>query len=130
MGTNQPRRPRVLAVSLPVHDQVLLRSAFPSPGWHLDCVSNGRDALRYLWRKRVSVLVCGAALPDGTWQELFEEACFVEPRLAFFVACAQPGRRAAEGAAARIAKALCREQVMLAVKAGVGSEVNLCTVCG
>ncbi len=124
------RRATVLAVSLPPRHQVLLRSVLRNPGWHLDCVSSGRDALRHLWRKRVSVLICGDTLPDGTWQELFEEACFIEPRPAFFVAgdsaCGWP----ADGAAARIAKALRREQVRLAVRAGVGSEVSLCTVCG
>ena len=97
----------VLVVSPFPHDHSRLRSLLPDPAWHVDCVSCGRDALRYLWHNQVALLICDETLPDGTWPELLEEASSMEPRPAFIVAGETAGGWL-----------------------GCGSEVYRCSVCG
>ncbi len=138
------RRPgaTVLAATSSQSDQKLFRSILPAAGWRVECVSSGRDALRYLWRNRVFVVICDAALPDGAWHELFEEASNLDPAPSFIVAAA-PGEwfqapPFAQGKLAFVAKPYREEQVLAATAAAlehkpkrpVRSEVDLCPVSG
>lgn len=122
----------VLVVSSFPRDHSQLRSILPAPAWHVDCVSCGRDALRYLWRNQVALLICDETLPDGTWPELLEEASSMEPRPAFIIAGEAAGGWSGCGpnAAGWIAKPYRREQVLAAAMARVGSEVYGWPVCG
>jgi DNA-binding response OmpR family regulator len=63
----------VLAVTPADDDQVLLEHVFSHSNWRLDRVRTCREALEFLGRTEVSVIICAAALPDASWKELLNE---------------------------------------------------------
>ena len=62
----------VLAVSPHEHDHACLRAILNHSNWRI-CRANGRhEAMSFLKRNRMAVLVCESDLPDGDWKDLFE----------------------------------------------------------
>ncbi len=62
----------VLAVS-PAEEHVLLEHVFSHSNWKFDRVRTCGEAAEFLKRSEVSVVISGAELPDGSWQDLLEE---------------------------------------------------------
>lgn len=60
----------VLAVSPADDDRVLLEHIFSHSNWRFDHVRTSGEALEYVKRGGVSVIICAAELPDGTWRDL------------------------------------------------------------
>lgn len=62
----------VLVVSPSDSDHRSFERIFSHTNWTLSHASGCREALRALERAPVSVVVCEARLPDGTWRDLLE----------------------------------------------------------
>jgi DNA-binding NtrC family response regulator len=62
----------VLAVSPYDEDHSCLRTIFSHSNWRIYHANDCRDALSFLGRNRVAVLVCEEDLPDGSWRDLLE----------------------------------------------------------
>jgi DNA-binding response OmpR family regulator len=63
----------VLAVSPADEDHVLLEHVFSHSNWKFDRVHTCQKALEFLKRAEISVVICTAQLPDGTWKDLLGE---------------------------------------------------------
>jgi DNA-binding response OmpR family regulator len=63
----------ILAVSPADEDNVLLEHVFSHSNWKFDRVRTCHEALEYLTRTEVSVIICAADLPDGDWKDLLDK---------------------------------------------------------
>jgi DNA-binding response OmpR family regulator len=63
----------ILAVSPAGEDNVLLDHVFSHSNWKFDRVRTCREALEYLKRTEISVIICAADLPDGDWKHLLDQ---------------------------------------------------------
>jgi DNA-binding NtrC family response regulator len=64
----------ILAVSPLLDDHRVLRAIFSPSIWILRGVINVKDALRWLLRDPVPIVICTKDLPDGNWQTLLYAA--------------------------------------------------------
>lgn len=73
----------VLAVSPADEDYVSLEHVFSHSNWRLDRARTFHEAGEALGRGAFAVIICAAALPDGTWKDLLRHlaAYVVPPRL-------------------------------------------------
>ena len=60
----------VLAVSPHREDHACLRGIFSQSNWKIFGVQDCREAMHFLRRNRISVVVCECELPDGDWKRL------------------------------------------------------------
>jgi DNA-binding response OmpR family regulator len=63
----------ILAVSPADEDNVLLEHVFSHSNWKFDRVRTCHEALEYLTRTEVAVIICAADLPDGDWKDLLDK---------------------------------------------------------
>jgi len=62
----------VLAVSPQREDHASLRAIFGHSNWEIFEAHGCQDALSFLRRNRIAVLVCECELPDGNWKTLLD----------------------------------------------------------
>ncbi len=65
-------RVAVLAVSPYRADHGTLRNIFSHTRWELHGATDCRQAIEFLKRNKVGVLVCDSELPDGRWTDLLD----------------------------------------------------------
>jgi DNA-binding NtrC family response regulator len=64
------KRETILFVGIAEGDGLSLDKIFLDSNWQLHGVSNSQEALEFLGRYHVPVVLCEPELPDGTWREL------------------------------------------------------------
>jgi DNA-binding response OmpR family regulator len=67
-------RVRILSVSPAPQDHADLRRVVKDPKWQIDPVNSCRDAIDYLSRTDVFLILCEHSLPDGNWKRMLDYA--------------------------------------------------------
>jgi DNA-binding NtrC family response regulator len=76
----QDRDRKILSISAAPEDHKALRDILCDPEWRITCAFSCQQAIAYLCRDRVGVIVCDCHLPDGTWRDLLSHiAALTEP---------------------------------------------------
>lgn len=63
----------ILVISPNEADQEFFRSVFQFPFWKAYNVGTYREALKWLTRDRMNVIVCDCQLPDGSWKDILSQ---------------------------------------------------------
>ena len=66
------RKVAVLAVSPHDNDHSCLRAIFSHSNWCIYRTNNCREAMQFLQKNQIAVLVCEKDLPGGNWKELLD----------------------------------------------------------
>jgi DNA-binding response OmpR family regulator len=69
----------VLSVSALDEDHVILRHIFSHSNWQLHCVGNVTEAVEFVRKTPVSVVICERDLPDGNWKDMLSALMIEEP---------------------------------------------------
>ncbi len=69
----EPRAVRVLAINAREEDQASLAHIFGCTKWTVHCVQGRYEALEFLQKSRMPVLLCDCQLPDGNWKDLLDD---------------------------------------------------------
>ena len=83
----------VLAVSAALDDHSALRAIFSHSAWTLRGVASLKEALRWLERDPVPVVICNRELPDGDWRSLLRKSQSLPRPARVLVAAATPDDR-------------------------------------
>jgi DNA-binding response OmpR family regulator len=71
---------KILSISAAPEDHNSLRGILRDPEWRITCAASCQQAIAYLCRDRVGVIVCDCHLPDGTWRDVLSHiAALTEP---------------------------------------------------
>ena len=69
----------VLSASGLEDDHVILRHIFSHSNWELHSVRSAAEAVEFIRKNPVSVVICERDLPDGSWKDLLSAIMSEEP---------------------------------------------------
>jgi ActR/RegA family two-component response regulator len=61
---------KILSISAVAEDHYTLQRILNDQLWQIEIASSYREAVAYLCRDRMDVVICECHLPDGTWKDL------------------------------------------------------------